>query len=142
MNIRSWVVGASVFAACVGLAVSQSDAQIKAGKSRPLKTKHLMSAVVVTNCGALRKALDGAGPADDKAWEAAEINAALLNEAGHSLMADGRCPDATWAAASKALQDGGAAAVAKVQAKDVAGAKEALGVVLGSCKSCHTAHKK
>jgi hypothetical protein len=40
-----------------------AQAQIKQGKSRPLKTRHLMSGVVGPNCGALGKALQGAGPA-------------------------------------------------------------------------------
>ena len=42
-------------------------------------------------------------------FKAIAMRAALLNEAGHVLMADGRCPDGVWAGATKALKDNGAA---------------------------------
>lgn len=121
---------------------TQGDAQIKKGKTRPLTTKRMMSGLVGPHTVALRNGLQGSGPADDKAWEALVASAELLNESGHMLMADGRCPDKVWADASKALQDGAAAVLTKVEAKDLKGASEALTVVNGSCKSCHVAHKK
>ena len=65
------------------------QAKITKGKSRPMTTKQLMNGVVKAHCTALKKALD-AGPADDKAWDAVALHAAILNESSFTLMDDGR----------------------------------------------------
>jgi hypothetical protein len=126
----------------VGVASTQVVAQVKQGKTRPLKTKQLMGAVVRPNCAALGEALKGSGPADDKAWAAAATNAALLNEQAHTLMADGRCPDAVWADACKQLEVSSQEVLTKIEAKDASGAMAAFSGVLKACGSCHSAHKK
>lgn len=120
---------------------TQSSAQVKKGKTRPASTKALMNAWI----GPVRSGLDAelkTEPADDKAWASIIAKAEVLNESGHSLMEDGRCPDAVWAAACKVMQDSTTTLIAKAQAKDLAGAREAFGTFMTSCKSCHTAHKK
>ena len=116
-------------------------AQVKQGKTRPLKTKQLMKGMVVANCGAIGDGLK-AGPADDKVWEDLAAKAALLNEASYILMDDGRCPDADWANATTSLREGSAALLAKLEAKDLAGSQEALKAMTQSCAACHKAHKK
>jgi hypothetical protein len=118
-----------------------ATAQVKQGKTRLLKTKHLMSGLVKPNCAGIAEGLKTA-PADDKAWEDLEVKAALLNEASYTLMDDGRCPDGDWANAAKALREGTAAVIAKIEAKDAAGAQEAFKGVTASCAACHKAHKK
>jgi len=125
--------------ACI-FAVS-ATAQVKQGKTRVLKTKQLMKGLVAANCGAVAEGLK-AGPADEKAWDDLATKVALLNEASYTLMDDGRCPDATWADATTALRDGSAALLVKIEAKDAAGAQEALKTMTGSCAACHKAHKK
>jgi len=125
----------------VGL-VTQGAAQVKQGKTRPLTTRQLMNGLVKPHMTALGEAMKGSGPADDKGWEAAATQAALLNESSHIMMADGRCPDAVWAGACKSLQDGSAALLGKIAAKDAAGARDALGAVAMACGSCHKEHKK
>ena len=116
-------------------------AQIKKGKTRPLTTKQLMSGLVKPQCGGLGEALKTA-PTDDAGWDALATQAALLNEASHILVDDGRCPDADWAAAATTLRDGTAAVLAKIEAKDAAGAQEAFKSATASCAACHKAHKK
>jgi len=116
-------------------------AQVKKGKSRPLLTKQLMSGLVQPNCKGLGAGLKEA-PADDKAWEVLATQAALLNEAGYILMADGRCPDGDWAGAAKTLQDCSAAVLTKIEAKDADGAQEAFQAMTKACAACHKAHKK
>ena len=117
------------------------QAQVKKGKTRAATTKQLMGALVKANCAALGEALKSA-PADDQAWDDLATKAALLNEAGYLLMDDGRCPDGVWAGASKTLQTGAAEVLAKVEAKDHAGAQAAFQNVTKSCGECHKAHKK
>ncbi len=115
--------------------------QVTKGKSRPLLTKQLMGGLVQPNCKNLGAGLKEA-PADDKAWEALATNAALLNEAGHVLMADGRCPDGEWAQAAKTLQECSEVLVGKIEAKDVEGAQGAFKAMTAACAACHKAHKK
>lgn len=115
--------------------------QVKKGKTRPLTTKQLMSGLVKPQCGDLGEALKTA-PTDDKGWEALATRAALLNEASYILMDDGRCPDGDWAAASKTLREGTEAVLARIEAKDAAGAQEAFKGATASCAACHKVHKK
>lgn len=134
------VVGLSA-AVLLAVAATTSVWAQQAGKTRPLKTKQLMKGLVAPNCGALKKALD-AGPADDAAWEALTLNAALLNEANYILMADGRCPDAAWAAAAKTLGGCSDAVLKAAEAKDVEKAKTAFTALTKACAACHKVHKK
>lgn len=124
------------------LLTAQSFGQVKQGKSRPLKTKHLMAGVVLPNCGALGKAVQAAAPADDKGWDALAQNAELLNEASEILMSDGRCPDATWAGATKSLREATEAMLKAIDAKNIDQAKTTFPEVTKACKACHTAHRK
>lgn len=116
-------------------------AQIKKGKTRPLTTKQLMSGLVKPQCGDLGEALKTA-PTDAAGWDALATKAALLNEVGYLLMDDDRCPDGDWAGAAKTLREGTAAVLAKIEAKDAAGAQEAFKGATASCAACHKAHKK
>jgi len=122
-------------------AIHPATGQIKQGKERPLKTSQLMGGLVAPNCGALKKGLD-AGPADEKAWKSVATNAALLNEASHIVMADGRCPDGTWAGAAKTLRECSAAVLKAIDEQDVEAAKSAFGAMTKACGECHKAHKK
>jgi hypothetical protein len=115
--------------------------QVTKGKTRPLLTKQLMGGLVQPNCKSLGAGLKEA-PADDKAWEALATNAALLNEAGHILMADSRCPDADWAGAAKTLRECSEVLLKKIDAKDAEGAQGAFKAMTAACAACHKAHKK
>lgn len=118
-----------------------ATAQVKKGKTRPLTTKQMMSGWVKPNCAAIGEALK-TPPTDEKGWEDLATKAAVLNESGYALMEDGRCPDADWANASKALREATAAVLEKIAAKDGPGASEAFKGVTGSCGACHKVHKK
>ena len=132
-----------VFAAVVAVAVlsAVSTAQVTKGKTRLVTTKQIMSGLVQPHCAALGKGTKEA-PADDKAWATLATNAALLNEASYMLMDDGRCPDAVWADATKALRAASEKALAKVEAKDLEGAAAEFKNVAAACAACHKAHKK
>jgi len=123
------------------LLLAGAFAQIKKGKARPLETKIWMRNVNGPFCTDLGKLLKE-GPADDKAWAKATEDAQLLSEAGHVLMADGRCPDAAWADAAKQLREGSEALLKALEAKDVAAARDQFAQVTGACKACHSAHRK
>lgn len=145
-GIRRWRwLGVAVVAlGCVLmlLVVQQSFSQVKKGKTRLMLTKHWMAGVQGPNCAALGKLLQDKGPADDKAWTQAEQHAALLNEASYVLMQDGRCPDATWANACTALQEGSTALLKAIEAKNLVEAQAAFKAMTQACTSCHDAHRK
>ncbi|MFN3652537.1 MAG: hypothetical protein ACK47B_23415 [Armatimonadota bacterium] len=137
---RATICAVLAVAGLVGFAV-QSSAQVKKGKTRPLTTKQLMNSLVKPRTTALGEALKTT-PADDKAWEAAITEAALLNESAHVMMADDRCPDETWANACKLMEKSAQEVVAKLEARDLAAAQAAYAGVTKSCGACHVAHKK
>ncbi len=134
-----WVV---LLVCLIGLwAWELASAQITKGKQRPAATKYLMRGISQPNCAALGRLLND-GPADDKAWDTAACHASCLNELGHLLMDDGRCPDATWAGAAKNLREGSAAVLAAIEKKDLEAARAAFKTVTGACGACHQAHRK
>lgn len=145
MTVKKKVIvtcGVASIAVAILLGTNVVRAQVTKGKERPILTKQLMKGLVAPQCGALKKALD-AQPADDKAWDAVALSAALLNEASHALMADGRCPDGTWAtAASQTLRQGSADVLAAAEAKNLDAANAAFGNMTQACAACHKAHKK
>ncbi len=138
MSRAFWAVALSVCIASVFFAGNESAEAQKKGKTRAATTKQLMKGLVGANCGALKKALD----AKETNWDEVALRAALLNESGHVLMADGRCPSGTWAKASKHLQAASAEVIAKAKAEDLEGAKAAFkSLTSGSCAVCHKEHK-
>lgn len=131
------ILAASLLVAGFAIA-DRVEAQKNKGKTRAASTQHLMRGLVGVNCGALKKDLD----ATDINWNDITMHAALLNEAGHLLMDDGRCPDSEWAKAAKALQAQSAAVMAASAKDDVASAKVAFTELTAqSCAICHAAHK-
>ena len=125
----------------VALVSFAATAQVKKGKTRLLLTKQMMSGLVQPVCKGLGDGLKEA-PTDDKGWAALATKAALLNEAGYILMADGRCPDGDWAGAVETLKECSQAVYEKIEAKDAAGAQAAFKALTKSCGACHKAHKK
>ena len=132
-----WIVMVSLLVG--GFAIAERvEAQKTKGKTRAALTKHLMKGLVAANCGALKKDLD----ATEINWNDITLHAALLNEAGHLLMDDGRCPDGEWAKAAKALQAQSVAVLVAAEKDDVASAKAAFKELTAqSCAICHAAHK-
>ncbi|MBI5757455.1 MAG: hypothetical protein HZA46_02920 [Planctomycetales bacterium] len=119
-----------------------SSAQVKKGKTRTAATKYLMRGIMQPNCKGLGDLLKDSGPADDKAWDTAACHASCMNELSHSLMDDGRCPDAVWAEAAKTtLREGSAEVLAACEKKDLAAANAAFKKATQACAACHKAHK-
>ncbi len=102
----------------------------------------LMAGINQPNCAAIGKAIKGDGPADDKAWQTLLTQAALLNEAGHLLMQNERCPDAVWSNAASSLRSASRQVALAARGKNLAGVKKAFGDLTKACGSCHKAHKK
>lgn len=133
---KVWVGCVPVAALAILLAVT-ATAQINKGKSRPLTTHTLMEKIVKPHHTAVSNGLK----AEEVNWHHIAESVELLNESGHIMMADGRCPDKTWADACKTLQECSQVLLEKVEAEDLEGAQNALTALTGSCAACHKAHK-
>lgn len=125
--------------AALALLAGNAEAQKTKGKTRAALTKQLMKGFVAANCGDLGKLLK----AEPTNWEDVSLKAALLNEAGYILMDDGRCPDADWANAAKAIQGASVELLAAAEKKDLEGSNAAFKkLTTEGCAACHKAHKK
>ncbi len=135
-------VFATVFATAITLFVVQTPAQIKSGKERPLLTKSWMAGINQPHCARLGEILKS-GPANEKEWAEAARHAEILNESGHVLMADSRCPDKVWADAATQLREGSAAVLSALHEKNATGAQSAFNnQLVKACGNCHETHKK
>jgi len=142
MHNSSLRIGMALGLACALLAGADLTlAQVKQGKSRPLKTSQLMEGLIKPNYDTAKKVLKGKMKRK-KEWAQLAMHAALLNEASYILMDDGRCPDAVWAdAASKTLRSGTEDLLKAIAAQDLAAAQAACSGLSKSCKACHDKHK-
>ena len=118
-----------------------STAQVKKGKTRPLTTAQLMSAIVKPEAISLGADLKKSPSTDDE-WAALATKAALLNESSYILMADGRCPDEVLKAACDTLRDCSEAVLEKIEAQDAEGAQKAVAGLMKSCRTCHQKHRE
>lgn len=109
---------------------------------RVAEVKHIMEGIHKVHCGPAVELTKGDGPTDDKGWAELEMHAALMNESGHLLMENNRCPGAEWAKACATLQAGAAGVVEAAKAKDLAAAATAAQKMTVSCKMCHKVYKK
>lgn len=121
-----------------GLSYQSAQAAKAEEKKRAASVHYLMEGLVAPNNGALKKALN----ADEPNWKKVSLYAAMLNEAGHCLMDDGRCPDGEWKKGAEILQQQTVEILAKAKEKDLEGAKKALAGLGKGCGTCHKAHKK
>lgn len=121
-----------------GMSYQSAQAAKEKEKERAASIHQLMEGLVGPTCGALGKALK----AEKTDWEEIGLRAALLNEASFCLMADGRCPSGEWAKGAKTVRGCSKVVLAKVEAKDLDGAKSAFKALTGGCGTCHKKHKK
>lgn len=128
-----------------GLAFALTSSHVtaqKKGKTRPLTTAQMMSGLVKPQLVALKGLVEEGKKVDgEEGWKAVSTSIALLNESGHMMMEDGRCPDKIWADACKVLREATEEGLKKAAQKDVDGVRASLEGVLASCKGCHAEHK-
>ncbi len=80
-------------------------------------------------------------PADEEAWEALARSAVLLAESGNLLLIGDRAKDdEVWRATAMQLVEGGAQALAAVEARDVEAVNESGNVLIDACEICHERH--
>jgi hypothetical protein len=83
------------------------------------------------------------GPKDDKEWDVAQQNAAVLAETAQLLLMGSRPLDQdVWVKTSHRLHDAALASAKAAEAKDVTAWKASLANMGGACKGCHNVHKK
>ncbi len=143
-RFRIGMVLAALGGGWIALCVLGSAGAAEKETDRPARiapVKHLMSGINNPNCSAIAQLLKESGPADDQAWEKVAMHASVLNEAGHLLMQNDRCPDGVWASATAKLREGSSAVHAAAVKKDLPAARDAFKVATASCGACHAVHK-
>jgi len=143
---RFWMLGVTAVAATGLLAavvrVSRAADEKPPEAKRVVTIKQIMQGINNPNCGGIDEMLKDKGPADDAAWVKVALQAALLNEAGHLLMDNNRCPSPVWAEACKTLRTGSTGLVEAAGKKDLAAAQAAFKTTTAACGACHAKHKK
>lgn len=140
-NSMRWAAGMMVVPLAIGGANAFAADAPAASPDRIVSIRHIMAGIHAPNCGGIAEMLKGEGPKDDKAWDTLAMHAGLLNESGHLLMENKRCPDAVWAEATAQLRRGSLAVHAAAGKHDLNAAKDAFKEVTASCGACHAKHK-
>jgi cytochrome c556 len=105
--------------------------------------KQIMAGVQKPAMDALAAMLKAGGPADDKEWESAQRQAAILAETAQLLQMGNRPLDQdVWIKSSQRLEEAAIGSGKAAEAKDLAAWKASLGNMGAACKSCHNVHKK
>lgn len=83
------------------------------------------------------------GPKDDKEWELAETQAAMLSEATQLLLIGDRPLDQdVWLKSAEKLRGAAADSAKAAHDKNLEAWKASVGSLGGNCRSCHTVHRK
>jgi cytochrome c556 len=105
--------------------------------------KQIMAIIHGPINGAIGGMLKAGGPKDDAEWAKAEKDATLLAEGGQLLLLGNRVKDQdVWVKNANALTDAASAAAKAAGTKDLEAWKTAAGGLTGSCRGCHTVHRK
>jgi len=106
-------------------------------------TQQLMRGMIDPAQKAIVESAKDAGPADNRAWGMAVVNAVMLQEASQMLKVGSRAKDQDgWMKACQALADAGAAVQKAAAAKDVAAYQAAAGGINASCQGCHGTYRQ
>lgn len=106
-------------------------------------SKQLMAGIQKPAMDSLAAMMKADGPKDDKEWEAAGQNAAVLAETAQLLLMGTRPLDQdVWVKTSTRLHEAAIASVKAAEAKDLTAWKASLANMGGACKGCHNVHKK
>lgn len=138
-NWKSWA-GAGLVAA-LALAGNLAQSEDAKTEARAATVKNLMAGCVNPSMTGLAK-VGRQAPVSDKDWQTLEINAALLNEMGFTMMEGGRCPDDVWAKAAADMRAASAVAAQAARDKNLDELKAQVPKLAASCKACHEVHRK
>jgi len=104
--------------------------------------KHIMNAVQKPGMDSLVAMNKAGGPKDDKEWELAEQQAAMMAETAQLLLMGGRPKDEdVWVKSAVRLQTAATDAAKAAHDKNLEAWKASFTAVGGSCRSCHNVHR-
>ena len=105
-------------------------------------SKQIMAGIQKPAMDSLAAMMKAGGPKDDKEWELAQQQAALLAETAQLLTMGARPKDQEiWMTSSHRLQEAAIASKTAAGAKDLDAWKASLGNMGKACKSCHDVHR-
>ena len=101
-----------------------------------------MAGVVKPSMDSLAAMGKAGGPKDDKEWELAEQQAAMMAETAQLLMMGDRPKDQdVWVKSAAKLQSSATEAAKAAHDKNAEAWKTSMASVGGSCRSCHNVHR-
>lgn len=115
--------------------IAVSDQQ-KAPPTRLAKVEQLMSGMVHPSFLTIRSATKEP-KVPPHLWPSIATNAALLNEAGHSLVEGSRSKGPEWDVAAEGLRRISASMLAQISARNSAGVRAELKALDSACVNCH-----
>ena len=102
-----------------------------------------MAGVQKPSMDGLAAMMKAGGPKDDKEWEQAQQQAAILAETAQLLLMGTRPLDQdVWIKSSNRLREAAIVSAKAAEGKDLDAWKASLGAIGAACKSCHSVHKK
>ena len=106
-------------------------------------SKQIMAAVQKPAMDSLTAMGKAGGPKDEKEWEVAAQNAAVLAETAQLLLLGTRPKDQDiWLKSSQRLQAAATDSTKAATDKNLDAWKTSLNGMAGACRSCHNVHKK
>jgi cytochrome c556 len=127
----------------VTFCIAASAALAQSSYHEVATVKQLMSIIHGPINGSIGGMLKAGGPKDETEWTKAEKDATLLAEGGQLLLLGNRVKDQdVWVKNANALTDAASAAAKAAGTKDLEAWKTAAGGLNGSCRGCHTVHRK
>jgi cytochrome c556 len=129
-----------VLATLIATGTAATSAHSRRNATRLATIENVMTGMVHPNILAIEEASKN-GKADARTWKTLATNAALLNEAGHLLVDDGRSQGKEWDSSADDLRKATASMLVPMKAHDMNGVANELKAVSAACARCHASYR-
>ena len=129
-----------VLATLIAMTTAATSAPSRRDATRLATLENVMTGMVHPNILAIEEASKN-GKADARTWKTLATNAALLNEAGHLLVDDGRSQGKEWDSSADDLRKATAAMLVPMKTHDMNGVANELKAVSAACARCHASYR-
>jgi cytochrome c556 len=136
----SSVLKLGVLATLIVTTTAATSAHSRRDPIRLATIENVMTGIVHSNYLAIEEA-SKKGKADPQTWKTLATNAALLNEAGHLLVDDGRSQGKEWDSSAEDLRKATTAMLVPMKAHDMNGVANELKAVSAACARCHASYR-
>jgi cytochrome c556 len=129
-----------VLATFIATTTAATSAHSRRSATRLATIENVMTGMVHPNMLAIEEASKNE-KTDAQIWKTLATNAALLNEAGHLLVDDGRSQGKEWDSSAEDLRKATTAMLVPMKAHDMNGVANELKAVGAACARCHASYR-